>query len=295
LSCDNLRSVDIVLADGRMLTANRSQNEDLFWAVRGGGGNFGVVVSFEYQLHPMPPMITGGMVLYPMEQARDVLRFYRDYSAGGSDELAVNAGMLTTPDGMNVIGIFAAWFGAPERAAEQLQPLRAFGAPLADLIAPMPYAALQTIFDAAVPHGLRRYWKSGYIENLTDDVIDTMLSYVATKTSPYTLVLLFRLDGKAMRAAPDATAFGARTPQWDFDIVPQWTDASDDGENIEWARAFWRSIEPFTCGVYMNHLGTDDSATRVRAALGGNYERLLAVKRVYDPRNLFRMNNNIAP
>ena len=295
MTCDNLRSVDIVTADGRLLTASASENENLFWAVRGGGGNFGVVVSFEYDLHPMPPTIVGGMILYPMEQAREVLRFYRDYSAQAVDDLAVNAGILTTPDGVTVVGIFAAWFGAPEQAALQLQPLRVFGVPLADLTGPMPYAALQTMFDAAVPAGLRRYWKSGYLQNFSDEVIDTLLSHAATKTSPNTLVLIFRLGGKAARTAPDATAFGARSPLWDFDIVPQWQDAMEDGTHIEWARAFWRSIEPFTSGVYVNHLDGDDGAPRVRAAFGRNYERLARVKQEYDPTNLFRMNNNIVP
>jgi FAD/FMN-containing dehydrogenase len=295
LTCDNLLSVDVVTADGRLLTANASQNQDLFWAVRGGGGNFGVVASFEYQLHPMEPTILGGMMLYPMEQARDVLRFYRGYSEKAPDDLTAFAGLLTTPDGHNVAAIIAAWFGPPDQAAQQLEPLRKFGVPLADLIGQIPYGQLQTMFDAAVPSGLRRYWKSGYFPELPDDLIDAILKHAATKTSPYSLILFFHMHGKGARIAPDATAFGARTTQWDFDIIPQWHAAAEDGQHIGWARGFWKDIEPFTRGVYVNHLDADDGVTRVRAAYGQNYERLVSVKNKYDPGNLFRMNNNINP
>jgi FAD/FMN-containing dehydrogenase len=295
LTCDNLLSIDIVTIDGRLLTASSSQHEDLFWAVRGGGGNFGIATSFEYQLHPMESTIAGGMVLYPIEQAREVLRFYRRYSQDAPDDLTAFAGLLTTPDGQNVAAIIAAWFGPPEMAAQQLQPLRTFGTPLADLIGQIPYAQLQTMFDAAVPSGLRRYWKSGYLPDLTDDLIDTILTHAATKTSPYSLILLFHLHGKAARMPPDATAFGARATQWDLDIIPQWHAAVEDAQHIEWGRRFWTEVEPFTRGVYSNHLDGDDGATRLRAAYGQNYDRLAAIKRKYDPENFLRMNNNIGP
>lgn len=295
LTCDNLLSADIVTADGQVLTANASQHDDLFWAVRGGGGNFGIVTSFEYQLYPMESTITGGMILYPMEQARDVLQFYRSYSQKAPDDLTAFAGLLTTPDGHNVAAIIAAWFGPLDQAAQHLDPLRQFGVPLADLIGQIPYGALQTMFDAAVPPGLRRYWKSGYFPELPDDLIDAILKHAATKTSPYSLILFFHIHGKAARMAPDATAFGARARQWDFDIIPQWQASVEDRQHIEWARSFWKEVEPFTKGVYTNHLGTDDGATRVRAAYGRNYDRLVSIKRKYDPENLFRVNNNISP
>jgi FAD/FMN-containing dehydrogenase len=295
LTCDNLRSVNIVTADGRLLTASTSHNDDLFWAVRGGGGNFGVVTSFEYQAHPMEPAIAGGMMLYPMADARDVLRFYRDYSQSAPDDLTAFAGMLTTPDGHNVVAIIAAWFGHADEAAPHLDPLRTFGSPVADLIGQIPYPQLQTMFDAAAPFGIRRYWKSGYLPELPDDLLDVIVEHAGRKTSPYSLILFFHIHGKAARVAPDATAFGARTTQWDFDIIPQWQAATEDSQHIEWARGLWKEVEPYTRGVYANHLGSDDGGPRVRAAYGGNYERLAAIKGKYDPGNLFRMNNNIVP
>ena len=294
LASDNLLSADVVLADGRLLTASASQHEDLFWALRGGGGNFGVVTSFEYQLHPMEPTFAGGMVLYPMDQARDVLRFYRDYSQSAPDDLTAFAGLLTTPDGLDVVAIIAAWFGPAEQAEKQLAPLRTFGSPVADLIGQLSYRDLQTMFDPACPAGLRRYWKSGYFPELSDDLFDVVLRHAALKTSPYSLILILHMHGKASRAATDMTAFGARAEQWDFDIIPQWQAPDEDGRHIDWARTFWKEAERFTRGVYSNHLDTDDG-TRVRAAYGQNYERLALIKRTYDPENLFRINHNIAP
>jgi FAD/FMN-containing dehydrogenase len=295
LASDNLLSADVVTADGRLLHASPSQHEDLFWALRGGGGNFGIVTSFEYQLYPMVPTFAGGMVLYPMDQAREVLRFYRGYSHNAPDDLTAFAGLLTTPDGLDVVAIIAAWFGPPDQAAKHLDPLRKFGSPVADLIGQISYRDLQTMFDPACPAGLRRYWKSGYFPELPDDLLDLILEHAALKTSPYSLILILHMHGKASRAAGDMTAFGARAEQWDFDIIPQWQAADEDGRHIGWARTFWKEAERFTRGVYSNHLDTDDGATRVRAAYGQNYERLASIKRKYDPDNLFKVNHNIAP
>jgi hypothetical protein len=254
-----------------------------------------VVTSFEYRLHPMSSTMIGGMVLYPMDQARDVLRAYRDYARGTPDDLSVFAGLLTTPDGHDVVAIMAAWFGAATEAAKHLDPVRKFGTPVADIIGPMSYLQLQTMFDAAVPHGMRRFWKSGYFPAIPDELIDVMLKHAAAKTSPYSLILILHMHGKAVRAAPDATAFGARAEQWDFDIIPQWQAPGEDAHHVGWARTFWSEAEPFTRGVYSNHLDTDDGTPRVRAAYGGNYERLVTVKRKYDPANFFRVNHNISP
>jgi FAD/FMN-containing dehydrogenase len=294
LASDNLVSVDIVTADGRLLTASRTQHEDLVWALRGGGGNFGAVTCFEYQLHPMVP-ITGGMVLYPMAQARDVLRFYRTYADQAPDDLTAHAGLLTTPDGLDAVAVIAAWFGSPEQAAPHLDPLRAFGNPVADLIGPMSYTQLQTMLDAAAPAGMRRYWKSGYFPELPDELLDVLLVHAARKTSPYSLILMLHMHGQAAGTAPDATAFGARAKQWDFDILPQWLSPDEDETHLAWARHFWHDVERFTRGVYSNHLDTDDGGARVRTAYGPNYERLAVVKRRYDPDNFFRVNHNIVP
>jgi len=295
LTCDNLLAVDIVTADGRLLTASETQFEDLFWAVRGGGGNFGVVTSFEYRLSPMAPVILGGMMLYPMDQAKAALKFYRDYSRHAPDDLTAFAALLSLPDGVNVCAIIVGWFGPVDEGARRLEPLRNFGTPLADLTGEIPYSRLQTLFDDAAPFGLRRYWKSGYFPELSDELIEVMLKHAAIKTSPYTAILFFHIHGAAARVEPGATAFNARRNQWDFDILAQWLDGGDDARHIAWARGLWQEVEPFTKGVYTNHLDADDGATRVRAAYGANYERLVSVKTRYDPGNLFRLNSNIAP
>lgn len=295
LACDNLLSVEIVTADGDLLTASETENKDLFWAVRGGGGNFGVVTSFTYQLHPVGPTILGGMILYPMDQARDVLRFYRDFARNTPDDLMVFAVFMTTPDGLPVVALIAGWFGPLAEGEQYLQPLRNFGTPLVDLITEVPYLQHQTIFDAATPHGLPRYWKSGNLPNLEDEFIDIVLEQAAQKTSPFSFILFFHIKGAAARVDPNKTAFGLREDQWDFGIVAQWTDPTENQIHIDWVRTFWNQIEPFTKGVYVNHLGGEDEATRVRAAYGPNYERLVALKTKYDPENFFRLNNNIVP
>lgn len=295
LSCDNLLSADIVTAEGQLLTASATQNEDLFWAIRGGGGNFGVVTSFEFQLHAVGPTVIGGMVLYPIEQAREVLHFYREFSRSSPDELTVFAGLFNTPDGMPVVAVIAGWFGALEEGEQYLAPLRNFGSPLADLIAPIPYCQLQIIFDAAVPFGIRRYWKAGYFKDLTDELIDCIIQHVAIKTSPLSTVVFFHMHGAATRVGSTETAFGLRQDQWDIDLISQWTDPEETDRHIDWTRRFWQAIEPLSHGVYVNHLDADDGAPRVREAYRTNYGRLVTLKNKYDPTNFFRLNNNIRP
>ncbi len=295
LACDNLLSVDIVTADGELLTASETENEDLFWAIRGGGGNFGIVTSFTYQLHPVGPTILGGMVLYPMDQAKEVLRFYRTFSRSTPDELMVFAGFMNTPDGLPVVALIAGWFGQLSEGEQYLKPLRTFGTPLVDLIAEVPYTQHQSMFDAPTPHGMSRYWKSGNLPDIDDALIDIILDQIARQTSPYSFALFFHIKGAAARVDPKKMAFGLREDQWDFDIIAQWIDPAESQTHIEWGRTFWKQVEPFTKGVYVNHLGGEDEATRVRAAYGPNYERLAALKTKYDPTNFFRLNNNIAP
>ncbi|GAB2564117.1 FAD-binding oxidoreductase [Spirosoma aerophilum] len=295
LACDNLLSVDIVTATGELLTASETENEDLFWAVRGGGGNFGIVTRFTYQLHPVGPMILAGMVLYPMDQAKAVLRFYRTFARSTPDELMIFAVLMNTPDGLPVVALLAGWFGPIAEGEQFLRPLRNFGTPLADLISEVPYLQNQTIFDAATPHGMHRYWKSGNLPDIKDGLIDVILDQTAKQTSPYSFVLFFHIKGVAARIDPAKTAFGLREDQWDFDIVGQWTDPAENQTHTDWVRTFWNQVEPYTKGVYVNHLGGEDEATRVKAAYGPNYERLVALKVKYDPDNFFRLNNNIIP
>jgi FAD/FMN-containing dehydrogenase len=295
LASDNLLAAEMVLADGRQVRVSDDEYPDLFWAIRGGGGNFGIVTAFEFRLHAVGPTVLGGMVLYPADQARDVLRFYREFSAGCPDNLTVYAGLLTLPDGTRVVAMIPTWFGEREAGELALAPLRSFGTPIADMVGPLLYTQLQTMFDAAAPHGLPRYWKSGYFAELPDDLIEQIVAHVAARTSPYSVVLLFHMHGTASRIAPDATAFPARRDQWDFDVIAQWSDPKSADEHIGWAREFWQAVTPWSTGVYVNHLDADDPAARVRTAYGANYERLARIKAAYDPTNFFRLNHNIEP
>lgn len=295
LACDNLLSAKMVLADGRRVTASTTENPDLFWAIRGGGGNFGIVTNFTFRLHPVGPTVLGGMVLYPVDQAKAVLHFYRDFSANCPDPLTVYAGMISTPDGLPVVALIAGWFGDIEEGQQALAPLRAFGTPLADMIGPLPYTQLQSMLDGAAPFGLPRYWKSGYFSELSDEVIDAIIAHASRKLTPLSVAILFHLHGVGGRTAPDATAFIHRRDLWDFDIIAQWTDPATAEQNITWARTFWQAVAPFSTGVYVNHLDTDDNAQRVQTAYGANHARLAALKAKYDPTNFFRLNHNIEP
>jgi FAD/FMN-containing dehydrogenase len=295
LTCDNLLSADVVTAGGRLLTASETENADLFWAIRGGGGNFGIVTSFEFRLHPIGPMVMGGMILYPLDQAKEVLQFYREFSRTTPDELTAFAGLMTTPDGLPVVAIILGWFGPLEEGDKQFEPVRTFGSPLADLTGPLPYRQLQKMFDDAAPFGIHRYWKSGYFQELGDDLLDMIIEHTVAKTSPFSVVILFHMHGACTRIDPAEKAYGLREPQWDFDIITQWTDPAEADQHIGWTREFWHAVEPFSRGVYVNHLDADDSQLRTRAAYGDNYERLVAIKTKYDPTNFFRLNNNIVP
>jgi len=295
LSCDNLLTAEMVLADGRQVTASDTEHPDLFWAIRGGGGNFGIVTSFQFCLHPVGPTVLGGMVLHPIEDAQSVLRFYREFSANSPDALTVYAGLISTPDGQPVVALIVGWFGVLEEGEQVLAPLRSFGSPLADLVGPLPYCQLQSMLDAAAPFGLPRYWKSGYFKALPDDLLDSIVAHAIARTSPFSVIIFFHMHGAATQVPTTATAFGHREDQWDFDIIAQWTDPATANEHITWARNFWQAVAPFSTGVYVNHLDADDQAARVQSAYGVNYEHLAAVKRVYDPTNFFRLNHNIAP
>lgn len=293
-TCDNLLSAEVVTAGGDLLKVDSENHADLFWAIRGGGGNFGIVTKFEYQLYPVGPNIMAGLILYPMDQAKQVMQFYREYVRQAPDELMSYSGFLVTPDGLPVTFVLPAWTGPMEEAEKYLAPLRSFGSPIADMITEMPYLSLQSILDAGVPTGLRRYWKSGYFPELTDELLDVFIRHVATRPSPMTPVLFFHVRGAATRVDPSETAFVHRKDQWDGNIISQWIDAGEDEKNISWTRSVWKEIEPFTKGVYVNHLDSEDP-TKVRTAYGENLARLKQIKLKYDRDNFFRMNNNILP
>jgi len=294
-ACDNVLSVDVVTADGRLVTASPDDHADLLWALKGGGGNFGVVTSIEYQLHQVGPTVLGGMVLYPRAAANDVLRFYRDYCRTIPDEAEAYAALLTSPDGDPLTAMLLGYTGDLDEGERVLAPARQFGSPIADLVTRMPYVQRQALIDDLGVHGIHRYWKSGFMPDLGDDLIDLMVDRAATMTSPMSVVGLFYVHGAAARVDPTATAFGLRGAQWDFDIISQWTDPALADDRVAWTRSFWSQVEPFaTGGVYVNHIAGDEPG-RVHAAFGVNYDRLLAVKRQYDPNNLFRLNHNISP
>ena len=296
LSVDNLISADVVTADGQFRRASERDNADLFWALRGGGGNFGVVTSLEYRLHPVTQVL-GGMVIYPLDQARDVVRFYRDFSAGLPDEAEAYAALLTAPQGMPVAALLLGYNGPIAEGEKVLAPARRFGKPVADVVGPMPYGARQRMLDEPnAIHGLQRYWRSAFTEQISDGLIDVMVEGASSFSSPMSALLFFNMHGAATRVSPAATAFAPRRAQWDLDAIGQWADAGESTKHIAWVRALWSKLEPHLQGsAYVNHLAADDRPEKVRASFGENYGRLRALKAVYDPKNLFRVNANIAP
>ncbi|MBA2343688.1 MAG: FAD-binding oxidoreductase, partial [Rubrobacter sp.] len=294
LACDNLLSADVVTADGRLLTASDEENEDLFWGIRGGGGNFGVVTSFEYQLHPVGPVLGGGL-RYPAAEARNFLRFYHEFASTCPDELSTAASLGHAQDGSVVVGVAVCYCGPIESGERVLHPLRMFGSPLEDNIQPMPYQTLQSAPDAGFPLGRQHYWKSSYLKHLSDEAIEIMLQFVAEMPSSISGVGLQQMHGAASRVDPAATAFPHRDEHYDFLILSQWADPSDSEENIRWTRAFFKAMQPFfESGVYVNNLG-EEGEDRVKEAYGEHYEQLVALKDKYDPTNLFRLNQNIRP
>lgn len=291
---DNLLSVDIVTADGTLRTASATQHEDLFWAVRGAGHNFGVVTSFEYRLHPVGPVL-GGMVVHPLSQAVEVLRFYREFTASQPDELETWAGILTGPDGNKVVALIPCYAGPLDEGERLLAPLRCFGNPVADTIAPISYVAMQTMFDAALPPGRLDYWKTGLTNRIDDAVIAAAVEYADKVPSPYTVIIFAEFHGAYSRVGKTDTAYYHRDLQYDLIALSVWTDPIDTERNIRWTRNLFAAWEPHLArAAYVNDLG-DEGEERVRSAYGENYSRLVALKAKYDPTDFFRLNQNIKP
>ncbi len=295
LACDNLVSVDLVTAEGRLLRASAAENPDLFWGMRGAGANFGVVTSFEYRLHPVGPLL-GGMLIHPFSKARDVLRFYRDVAATAPDELTALAALLTLPEGEPVVAI-APFYNGPMKAGEEvMQPLRAFGPPLADHVGPMSYLQVQTMLDAMMPAGLRNYWKTNFLKDLSDEAIDTLVTYFATVPSALTAAVIEQFGGAVGRIGEDETAFSPRDQRFNLAIASRWTDPAESEKHRQWTRELWDVMQPFaTDAVYVNYL-PEDEGDRVKALYGAaKYERLVRLKNTYDPTNFFQLNANIKP
>ena len=297
LSCDNLLSADVVTADGTLLVASATEHADLFWGLRGGGGNFGIVTSFEYQLHPVGPLLAG-MVLHPFTKAKEALAYYRDFAKAIPDEVNTMGGLLTSPDGDLMAFIAVCYNGSLDAGERVLRPLREFGPPLADQIRPMAYREVQTQLDAAAVRGRRYYFKSSFMRSISDDAIDALIDRFANVPSPHTLVFFQQLGNAANRVGVRETAFSQRDALCDWGCESSWVDPAADGLNIGWTRALAEAMQPFSSGAaYITQMGVEaeEGADKIKDAFGANYAQLVALKNKYDPTNLFRHNQNIKP
>jgi FAD/FMN-containing dehydrogenase len=294
LACDNLLSADVVTADGQLLTASAIENEDLFWGLRGGGGNLGVVTSLEYKVHPVGPVL-GGELVYPLDQAKEALRFYRDWTSKAPDEVRADPTLVSGPDGPG-LAIIVCYCGAVDEGEKVLQPLRRFGSPMVDTIAPAPYGTVQNLLTQVFQPGLRHYWKSSFVREFSDEAIEAIVdSFASAVPPPFAAVAIEHLGGAISRVGEGDTAFSQRHATHSLLVLRVWQDPAESAENMAWGRACYDAAEPFLeNGVYVNYLG-DEGEARVRAAYGANYERLVEVKTRYDPANLFRLNQNVRP
>jgi FAD/FMN-containing dehydrogenase len=302
LTADNLVSADVVTADGELVTTSPTENADLFWGIRGGGGNFGVVTSFEYRVHPLGPIILGGLLVFPLEQAEDAIAAYRDVVENAPDELATAAVLLNAPPeefvpehlhGKPVLGFAISYAGDSDEGLKVVAPLKALG-PAVDLVGPMPYRAFQQMLDPMSPHGWRNYWRGLHLTGLTDDLLKTFLQFPPEGLAPMTFVVIFQHGGAVSRVADDETAFSHRDATFMLHPIACWQDPADDERHLAWVREITEAMQPFTTGgVYLNFMADED---RVPAGYGaGKYERLVELKRKYDPDNVFRFNQNISP
>jgi FAD/FMN-containing dehydrogenase len=304
LALDNLESVQIVLADGRCVRADSAENSDLFWGVRGGGGNFGVVTEFTYRLHRVGPTIFGGALFHPLVRARELLRFYREWAPSLPDELTTMVAFLIAPpapfvppalQGTPMVAVALCACGPLEQGAEQVGPLRDLAPALIDLLGPMPYTALQTLFDATAPYGLLSYWKTEYLPGLDDGALEALIEAADRMRSPLSAIHVQQAGGAVGRVPPGSTAFAHRDRPYILNVIGGWTDPADTEANIAWVRAGAEAVRPYATGeTYLNFLDATDPA-RIRAAYGASYERLVQIKNTYDPANVFRLNHNLRP
>jgi FAD/FMN-containing dehydrogenase len=305
LTCDSLLAVELVTASGDVIVASETERPDLFWGVRGGGGNFGVVTKFTFRLHPVGPTVVGGMLLHPGFRAREVTRHFRDFMAAAPEDVGAGLAYICAPDapfvpefarGMPMVGIIVCYAGPLERADEVLEPLRAFGPPIQDFVGPMPYAAVQKLLEPGSQHGKENYWKADFLADLPDEAIDTLVEHTQRVPSKLSQTVLMPLGGAIARVPEDAMAFGQRSAAWNLHILSMWDDPTDADRQVTWTRELHSAMRPYaTGGAYLNFIGNEGNA-RVRAAFGDEkYARLVALKRRYDPQNVFHMNQNIPP
>jgi FAD/FMN-containing dehydrogenase len=297
LAADNLLAVELVTAAGEVLQVDAASHPDLFWALRGGGGNFGVATSFTYRLHALGPA-TGGLIAHPIDAAPELLRFYRQAAAQASDDLTVFAGLVHAPDGSGakLAVMVVCHVGAPEDAERELAPFLAFGSPLITQIGPMPYPVMNTLLDGGFPDGALNYWLSSFTRGLSDALIDVAVERFATVPSPMSAMLFEHFHGAVTRVGPTETAVPHRDPGWNLLLPSVWTDPDGTAANVAWTRETFAALRPeLTMGRWLNYLGDDQGDDAIRAAYGPNLARLREVKRRYDPDNVFHLNHNIAP
>ena len=304
LTCDNLLAADVVTADGRLVRANERENSELFWGLRGGGGNFGIVTSFEFRLHRVGPTILAGPIFFPGEQAAQILRGYRAYTASLPDEMTTVVNLATAPPvpflpadvhGKKVVAVVGVYAGPPDAGRELAAGLRALGTPIADLLGAMPYTTMQSLLDPLYAPGARNHFKSGYLSTLSDEAIDTIVRFHGPSVSSMSEIHVHHFGGAVARVPDDATAFGQRDAPYLLNVIARWTDPATDAAQVAWSRDLYAAIEPFsTGGTYVNFMSAGDD--RIKAAYGPDkYERLARLKEVWDPTNMFRLNQNIRP
>jgi FAD/FMN-containing dehydrogenase len=297
LAADNLQGVELVTASGELLHVDAATHSDLFWALRGGGGNFGIATSLTYRLHRLQT-VTGGLIAHHIDAAPELLRFYRDAVADASDDLTVFAGLVHAPDGSGakLAGLVVCHAGDLDQADRQLTPFRTFGSPLMVEVGRMPYPEMNTLLDAGYPQGSLNYWLSSFTQGLSDQLIDTAVERFASVASAMSAILFEHFHGAVTRIATTATAVPHREPGWNLLIPSVWTDAVGTDANIRWTRETFAALRPgFATGRWLNYLGDDQGDDAIRAAYGPNYARLRDIKRRYDPENVFHLNHNIAP
>jgi FAD/FMN-containing dehydrogenase len=304
LTVDNLLSVDLVTSDAEQMHVDAETKPELFWGLRGGGGNFGIATAFEYRLHPVGPIVLGGPIFWPIAEAPEVLRFLRDFAPEAPDELGVTIAARLAPPmpflptkeyGKPVLGLVLVWAGDVAEGQKAIAPLRRIGAPMAELVRPVPYLSIQSMLDAGAPHGMHYYWKSHRLPQLSDEVIDVIVSRVESITSPFSQIGGWAVGGAVSRADPEATAVGVREVGFEFNITAAWPPPDPNGDrHMAWVREGWEAMRPHSVGVYANFL-SDEDAAGTEAAYGARLKRLVALKDRYDPTNFFRMNANIQP
>ena len=305
-TCDNLVSADVVTADGSFLKASEKENSDLFWGLRGGGGNFGIVTSFEYHAYPVGPQVTAGMVIHPIDRAREVVGFFREFSANAPEELCCVLILRLAPPapflskdvhGKPIVAIAVCHSGSLEDGERAVRPLKELGNPLADIIAPKPFAVHQTLFDVAMAPGRHYYWKSHYLPEFLEAAGGVLMDHAAKITSPHSSIFLFQLGGALARFGETDTPAGNRNAAYVLNVAASWEDPAQADEHIAWSRECWSAMQQFsTGGVNVNFLTGEEGDKRIRAAYGeANYERLVELKNKYDPQNMFRLNQNIPP